>query len=149
MVGMRSAVAAVFLGAALCACAPTLLPSVAGPVASDPGLPDIPVPPAAVIDGVAGMPVSFCWGGACVDGFAGPDMARGAEPVRGPGTVVPPAGAHVESVQSIDFAVPNEQRPVPFQGVRFGHIAEGADLLLIGVRWPSGEDVLYAWPIAR
>jgi hypothetical protein len=136
----------VLLVSVLTACAPTLLPSVAVPVASEPETPEVPVPPDALINDSAGMPATFCWGGACVDSFYPPVLRVEAPLVPLPAEIVDsPADAHVESVRAADYDLEDPFQDVTFNGNELGVLPPGIDVLLVHVRWPSGEDATYAW----
>ncbi|MEO8247383.1 MAG: hypothetical protein ABI622_09730 [Chloroflexota bacterium] len=128
-------------------CGASLLPSTAEPTAHDVRAPDIPVPPDAHINGIAGMPASYCWGGACVDGVFPPQLRDTAPAVRAPHGVVPPPGSHVESVTAADYDLADPFRAVSFEGLEIGSLPVGVDVLLVNVRWASGEDVTYAWRV--
>ena len=142
-------VATVLLVSVLSACAPTFLPSVAGPVASDPEAPEIPRPPDARINGTAGLPATFCWGGGCVDSFYPPVLRFEAPQVPLPAeTVDPPAGAHVEAVRAADYELDDPVQDVTFDGNELGTLPPGTDVLLVSVRWPSGEDATYVWRLS-
>jgi hypothetical protein len=104
-------------------------------------------PPDATISGVAGHPVSWCWGNACVDGFvtiAGADQLPG---VSDPSFVQVPMGTRVESAQVWRPGGQEDSLNIPFEGLTLEPIPHGAVILFVSIRGESGGDVTYAWHV--
>jgi hypothetical protein len=101
------------------------------PAASvDQGAIDFRRPPEALVNGVAGELVTYCWVDGCADGVV-PDPSM-LSLVTGPYRVTVPAGAEIAEVTAWG---PGEQQlehaEVPHTSTSFGRVPEGAVMLSI------------------
>lgn len=98
-------------------------------------------PPPALINGVPGKPVSWCWGSACVDGFVNsPAILPEAEP---PFEVEVIEGAVIEGASAIGPPGPEgitdrERTEVALDGTTLAAIPDDAEMLSIVVRFANG-----------
>ena len=106
-------------------------------------------PPDLFINGEPGRPVTWCWGGACVDGFL--HDPRLAPAIAAPFEVRLPAGTRIEEVSAIGPGAPGGQEfiEVPFGGTVIGDIPEGAIMLNVFIRFVDGGDASYYWALNR
>ena len=138
------------LGLLLCACgllepAPVPIP-VPAPAEEVPAAPVIQPPPAVLINGVAGKPVSWCWATACFDGFVNSPLILPA--VEPPYEIELPEGARIEGVFAVGpFAAGGEEMRVEREGMELGEVPDGAVMLNIGIRFDQGGDASYYWAI--
>jgi hypothetical protein len=105
-------------------------------------------PPPVVINGVAGRPVSWCWGNACVDGFVNsPDILPAVTP---PFDVHLPPGTRIEVVGAVGPAAAGGERVnVPYEGTEIGAVPGGAVMLSVSIRFDEGGDASYYWALDR
>jgi hypothetical protein len=114
-----------------------------------PGVMPVVPPPDATIDGVAGHPVSWCWGGACVDGFVTIAGANKLPGVSDPSVVQVPPGTMIESAQVWGAGGQDQSMTVAFEGLTLASLPDDAVILLVSIRAGSGEDVTYAWHVVE
>lgn len=125
------------------------VPSAVPSQMSDWAFPSPPVPdspPAVTIGGVAGEPVTWCYGNGCVDGvYVGPVEGLPAAGTLGP--VEAPAGSEVTSVRV--FASDGTSADVPSTGFEIGPLPAGSwERLSVSVAYGVGSDALYMWRLA-
>ena len=105
-------------------------------------------PPPVAINGVAGRPVSWCWGGGCADGFVNsPDILPAVNP---PFDIQLPPGSRIEGVEAVGPAAAGGQRiNVPYEGTEIGEVPDGAMMLSVFIRFDEGGDASYYWALNR
>jgi hypothetical protein len=142
---------AVFVGLALGLSECGLMPSEANrdqPAPEDLPMPDVQEPPPLVINDVAGRPVSWCWGEACVDGFVNSPVILPA--VNPPFEVILPAASRIEGVAAVGpQAAGGRTVQVPFEGTQIEELPADAVMLNVFIRFDDGGDASYYWALNR
>ena len=105
-------------------------------------------PPPVVINGVAGRPVSWCWGGGCSDGFVNsPNILPAVNP---PFDVQLPPSSRIEGVAGVGPAAAGGRSvEVPHQDTEIGDVPDGAVMLNVFIRFDNGGDASYFWALNR
>ncbi len=111
--------------------------------------PPLVEPPDLVINGEPGRPVTWCWDGACVDGFI--HDPRLVPAIAEPFEVELPAASRIEGIYAIGPGAPGarESIEVPFAGTDVGDVPEGAIMLNVFIRFGDGGDASYYWALNR
>jgi len=111
---------------------------------ASPPAPD--APPAVTVGGVAGEPVTWCYGNACVDGvYVGPAEDLPAAQTLGPVE----ASTGFETMRARVFATDDSSADVPVNGMDLGPLPAGQwERLEITVTFGGGSDATYMWRLA-
>ena len=98
------------------------------------------------IGGVAGEPVTWCYGNGCADGvYVGPVEGLPAAEALRPMEV----GAEFQAMHARVFASDGASADVPISGMAIGPLPGGRwDRLEIAVTFGGGSDALYLWRLA-
>lgn len=118
--------------------------------AADPGPVQFREPPAALINGVPGQPVSYCWLDGCSDGWVNhPSVLQGAG-VSSPYDVVLPEGAEIAAVTAWRPGGRNlVEVKIAHDEIGLRQVPEDAVMLAVSVYFDQGGDASYYWPVTR